>query len=174
MKMFHSRRTWCEKGLVIYALECSVKGGYYHKLWLQWKNWSSKENSYSILTSQNVSKFSSQSKVSLAHSYSMVHNLCVIPGRGTFFLQPYLGLLWDPPSLLSKGYRGLFSSRKNSYNITWTIQLYLVPRWGMHGVTHLLPHTSSWCGVYLTRRTLPLPFFFMFHADFLLLWYLFL
>jgi hypothetical protein len=51
---------------------------------------------------------------------------------------------WDPPNLLSNGYRGLFPRAESSRGVKLTIHLQLVPRARKDGCIHPLPHTPSW------------------------------
>jgi hypothetical protein len=50
-----------------------------------------------------------------------------------------------PPSLLSNGYRGLFSRRLSGGSMKLTTHLQLVSRSRKCRSIHPLPHTPSWC-----------------------------
>jgi hypothetical protein len=52
--------------------------------------------------------------------------------------------LWDPLSLLSNRYRGLFSRGYNSRKVKLTTHLQLMVRSRKYESIHPLPHTSSW------------------------------
>jgi hypothetical protein len=52
--------------------------------------------------------------------------------------------LWDPPSLLSNGYQGLFPRGESGRGMKLTTHFQLVPRSRKCGYIHPLPHTPSW------------------------------
>jgi hypothetical protein len=75
----------------------------------------------------------------------------VLVGVKFFSFPRHPDWFWDPPSLLSKEYQGIFPCGF----MKMTTHLQLVPRSRIRGSIYPLPHTSSW-------TTLPLPMQFWF------------
>jgi hypothetical protein len=68
-----------------------------------------------------------------------------VPMGARIFSSPYRpDRLWNPPSLLSNGYWGLFLQELSGRGVNLTTHLQLVPRSRKRGSIHPLPYTSSW------------------------------
>jgi hypothetical protein len=66
------------------------------------------------------------------------------PGSARFLSSPQRpDRFWGSPSLLSNGYRGLFSRGYSGRGVKLTTHLHLVPRSRMVAI-HPLPHMSPW------------------------------
>jgi len=57
--------------------------------------------------------------------------------------------LWDPPSLRSNGYQGLFPLGQRGRGVKLTTHLHPVPRSRVHGILPPLPQNDfmAWCSV---------------------------
>jgi hypothetical protein len=104
----------------------------------------------SLLHSSIYSATSRHSIVGIATSYGLNDREVgyrVAVGSRIFSSPNSPDRLWDPPSLLSSGYRGLFPRV-----VKLTTHLQLVPRSRKCGSIHPLPRTPSWRCAYLVKH----------------------